>query len=430
LEFLAWEMVSFVTVLAILFCLVGFVFLYKRVFNGQTKIAIGYVKVSTTSCAALFLILGILVLGTSVVSKLTYVYMGPHELFPPSAIQPLPNNIDPTVSEPDKDFAVVKVFYGTDRKRTGSKLANLFYGKERGALETGLCEVSIPRDHRMGQLERPSIWRFQFREAPDKHIIVLNVTPQDARGFSQALNNELSQSSFRQAFVFIHGYNVTFSDAARRTAQLAYDLAFEGPPIFYSWPSQGSFAGYPADEATIEWTVPDLKKFLHYVTDVTDAQKIYLIAHSMGSRALTAAATSLSGFRNRYGELVLSEIILAAPDIDSGVFLNLAKELQTGEVYHRITLYASSRDEALIASRRFHGGFPRAGDSEPEPISIDGVQTIDASAVDTSLLGHSYFGDNRSVISDLFNLIHYGGPPRFGLEVVNRSPKNYWRFRP
>ena len=32
----------------------------------------------------------------------------------------------------------------------------------------------------------------------------------------------------RQAFVFLHGYNVTFEAAAYRTAQIAYDLRFDG----------------------------------------------------------------------------------------------------------------------------------------------------------------------------------------------------------
>jgi esterase/lipase superfamily enzyme len=36
----------------------------------------------------------------------------------------------------------------------------------------------------------------------------------------------------KDAFVFIHGYNVSFEDAARRTGQFAYDLKFVGAPIF------------------------------------------------------------------------------------------------------------------------------------------------------------------------------------------------------
>src|SRR5262249_2696270 len=35
-------------------------------------------------------------------------------------------------------------------------------------------------------------------------------------------------------------FNVTFEDAVRRRAQIAYDLQFPGTPIRYSWPSQGT----------------------------------------------------------------------------------------------------------------------------------------------------------------------------------------------
>ena len=58
----------------------------------------------------------------------------------------------------------------------------------------------------------------------------------------------------------------------------------------------------------------------------------------------------------------------------------------------RITLYASSRDRALQVSRRLHD-YPRAGDSGEELTVVEGVETIDASVIDTSLLGHSYFAD-------------------------------------
>jgi len=41
-------------------------------------------------------------------------------------------------------------------------------------------------------------------------------------------------------------------------------------------------------------------------------------------------------------------------------------------------------------------------------VVVPGVETIDASHVDTSLLGHSYFAETRSVLSDMFYLIRTG----------------------
>ena len=63
---------------------------------------------------------------------------------------------------------------------------------------------------------------------------------------------------------------------------------------------------------------------------------------------------------------------------------------------------------------------------------LPGVDTIDATKVDTGLLGHSYYGDNRSVLSDLFSLVRYDLPPeqRFGLIRHTLRQEIYWAFVP
>lgn len=123
--------------------------------------------------------------------------------------------------------------------------------------------------------------------------------------------SRVRKSARRSALLFVHGFNVTFEDAARRTAQMAYDLAFEGAPVFYRWPSQRTSPAYMFDEQNIEWAQADLKGFLEDFFTHSDAESIYLIAHSMGNRALTRAVASLlterPALRNR-----LKEVILAA----------------------------------------------------------------------------------------------------------------------
>jgi hypothetical protein len=63
---------------------------------------------------------------------------------------------------------------------------------------------------------------------------------------------------------------------------------------------------------------------------------------------------------------------------------------------------------------------------------MDGIDTIDATAVDTSLVGHAYYGDNRSILSDMFALVHDGLPPerRFGLRPRQHLAGRYWVFHP
>ncbi|MBD5781788.1 alpha/beta hydrolase [Pelagicoccus sp. NFK12] len=96
------------------------------------------------------------------------------------------------------------------------------------------------------------------------------------------------------AFVFVHGYNVSFKDAARRTALTHHDLNFDGGPIFFSRPSQGEIplTSYPHDETNANWTYSHLKEFLLQVADDTEAEKLSLIAHSTGTRGLSNAVAS------------------------------------------------------------------------------------------------------------------------------------------
>src|SRR5260370_26727034 len=72
----------------------------------------------------------------------------------------------------------------------------------------------------------------------------------------------LKEGEEPQALVFLHGYNVSFEDAAIRAAQIGYDLKVPGPVAFFSWPSRGSLAAYPADEASIEASDQPIADFL------------------------------------------------------------------------------------------------------------------------------------------------------------------------
>jgi hypothetical protein len=120
------------------------------------------------------------------------------------------------------------------------------------------------------------------------------------------------------------------------------------------------------------------------------------------------------------------QIIMAAPDIDAATLRELASAIRcTAE---RVTLYASASDKALITSRRFHR-YPRAGEFV---FPIAGIDVIDASAVDTSLIGHSYYGDNRSIIADMFGLLMNGDPPenRFDMSQFVREDGSYFAFLP
>lgn len=301
------------------------------------------------------------------------------------------------------------------------------YGSERGELQVGVCEVSIPNIHEAGKLEGPSILRLEVRPDPDKHIVVQRVETLANKAFFAAVRDRVAQSPHKDLFIFVHGYNISFDTAARRTAQIAKDVDFQGAAIFYSWPSQNDLLGYTVDEQNVSWTVTDLKRFLLDVVQRSEARSISLIAHSMGNRAITNALRQLEG-QLKTEQRIFHEIVLAAPDIDADEFKRDIAPALTRAAQH-VTLYASSHDQALVASRFVHG-YARAGDSGEGIVVVPGIETVDVSRIDTSLLGHSYYGGCGPIIKDLTAVLRdfRSAPERTWLRSAERDGVTYWIY--
>jgi esterase/lipase superfamily enzyme len=323
-----------------------------------------------------------------------------------------------------KPYHEVDVFFATDREKTAD--GGGFGSDQSQTLRYGRSVVTIPRTHKLAQLESPRWFKFEFRPNPVKHITLQDLSDIPEADFYGQLRDAVATS---EILVFIHGFNVDFADAVRRTAQIAFDLDFPGIPVTYSWPSQGKLnpLAYAHDGNASDRTVPNLRKFLHDLSTRTGASRIHVIAHSMGNKALARALDSTVAANL---ELQLNHVALTAPDIDCQVMLDIAGRIRP--LAERFTLYASGNDRALAASRQYHNG-RRAGDCGETIVIADGFDTIDASAVDTDLIGHFYYGDNRSVLSDIFYLFREGKPPgeRFGMRrVVAPDGRTYWAFAP
>lgn len=349
---------------------------------------------------------------------------------PPPAAGGAPRILPPSEgAAKTPDFKTVDVFYATDRKPSGSLKPSLYFTGLRNPeekLSYGVCVVSIPRKHVSGELEGTSVWRLDFHPDQKKHVLLVDIKDLSERQFFDGLKTSIRRKN-REALVFVHGFNTSFEDAARRTGQIATDLKFAGVPILYSWPSESRIKSYTVDEENANLTTDRLRTFLEAVAGHSGAERVYLIAHSMGNRPMARALrlmaeTGQIDVRNRFREFVL-----AAPDIDADEFRKLAGQFNS--VTYRTTLYASSRDAALKASQKVHR-YPRAGQSGKQIVITKSVDTIDVSSVDTSLLGHSYYGDNTSVIWDLFRLIRLGAAPgnRCGLLAREADNGTYWTF--
>jgi esterase/lipase superfamily enzyme len=322
-------------------------------------------------------------------------------------------------------FATVRVFYGTDRKATGSMKPVEFYGAERGDLQYGYLDVTIPAAHQEAELETPSPWDIttyfvSTAGLRTRYVLLDQVTPLARDGFLAALRKQISHAPSKDVFIFVHGFNSTFEDAARRCAQLAYDLDFDGTPMMYSWASAGSATAYIKDEATVTASGRKMAQMLDDVVAQSGAERIHLIAHSMGNRALIEALQDyLSNREASRRQHIFDQIVFTAPDVDRDYFVDAIKSLSAAAA--RVTLYASDTDLALQSSQLLHDA-PRAGLAGANIISMTGIDTIDMSEVPADSLGHNYFAANSGAIYDLFRLLWRGDPPPQRCGMSSQKP--------
>jgi esterase/lipase superfamily enzyme len=314
-------------------------------------------------------------------------------------------------------FSSVPIFFATNRKVLPElDLEHRYIGEYTKDLSYGRAKVTIPVRHRVGKVERPS--RFG-RESEERHIIFREAETLDNTKFATQLGEEIERVKRKELLIFLHGYRVTFEEAARRAAQVATDIQFRGVVILFSWPSAGDFRWYSADEDCAAKSAEPLTNFLRDL-EGGPWTKVHLVAHSMGNRVM------ISGLASRVGlTLPLHNIVLVAADVDIDLFeqqFPRVSELVRRERGDLITSYATNSDRALLLSGWFHRS-NRLGRFRDEPYATAGLETIDATAVDSSLVGHSYFSDERSVLTDLGLLVRESLPAsRRGLTACEGLP--------
>jgi esterase/lipase superfamily enzyme len=349
----------------------------------------------------------------------------------------------PVVRGAIEPWDVVPVFYGTDRVRQPAG-ASAIYGPERARrLELGRALVTVPKAHQLPNIERPWAYRLPFTqivlhsqpEDPRQHFTLKDVRPLTKEEFLQLIAERLNGSSNYKdhALIFVHGFNTSFEYALYRTAQIAYDIKFDGVALLYSWPSKGALTvhDYSHDRESAGQAEPYLREFLELVARETGAKSVSIIAHSMGNQLLLPALRELR--RTAPSNVTISQVVLAAPDVDRDAFENIAREL--AGVSRGVTMLAAGNDVALDISRRFWGGVPRAGDVPPEgPLVTEGIDTIDITAVSTKVfaLNHSGYADTNALLSDIQLLIQTGErPPDKRIPILERIKTvkgDYWRY--
>jgi esterase/lipase superfamily enzyme len=290
----------------------------------------------------------------------------------------------------------VKVFFATNRTVAASTPRLVFgNGRRQSGLDYGTVYVDVPIRRSVGSLQGVEVLRAAILEKEQYFTLV---------------RDEVAASSERQALVFVHGFNVSFDDAARRTAQIKVDTHFNGPAMFFSWPSQASNDAYLADLELVTLSLPLLKQYLLDVAERLDATRIHVIAHSMGTHALSEAVSALSR-EGKVTKPIFDQVVLAAADIDTEGFVEqiLPHFVKSSR---RLTMYATPADLALTLSSVIRKGRPRIGQDIETVIHLPGIEGLDASCADcvnwwAPWRGwhHSYVGDVPTVLKDIESVL-------------------------
>jgi esterase/lipase superfamily enzyme len=337
--------------------------------------------------------------------------------------QALPDALEPNQTE-------YIVWYGTNRLPIDVHSPDKGYSQKRASeARRGFCRIYIPMSHKVGSIGSP--WWKRLMTMTDDRMKLIAIRELQGTAYAASVVERVHSAEVdtRCILIFIHGYNVSFPDAAARTAQIAFDLSMKGPVAFFGWPSLASVNGYSADMANIEWSEAAITDFMIEFAEMSKGSPVHVIGHGMGVRGVLRAvnriATKVQGERTK----PFGQIILAAADVDADVFRAASAALS--EVSSRTTLYVSSRDRALEVARRLHS-YPRAG-LTPPVIVLPGIDTIDVTNADLTMVGHGYFAEARDLLGDIYELITNDSPPelRFGLRAErNEQGQIYWSFSP
>lgn len=274
-------------------------------------------------------------------------------------------------------------------------------GEAGAASETGndgqtrdsLQMIGAPPDHKIGQLERPSIGAAD----PLKHFALLSRRGLDEAGFQNELASHLSgrTGSNRDILLYVHGFNTSYDESRFRVAQIVEDGRFGGVPVLFTWPSTNNLLDYGAAKESATVSRDALAKLIAQLTETPGVGRVHILAHSMGAWLTMEALRqdALSGSPALAEKL--GDVMLAAPDIDLNVFRQQLARLDASHVF----VLVASNDRALSLSRTLAGDRPRLGALNPhnvadrEALTALGVRVYDLSREADFFVGHGAYAN-------------------------------------
>ena len=247
------------------------------------------------------------------------------------------------------DKGIYRFFYISNRilEAGSGSPEERFINKRQENLKFGRFDTRIKPTLGLGMIINPTDW-FQNEE-----LTVSDVSELDRNAFIKELRERIEKSQYRSLLVLVHGYRNSFPTSLRMTAFVGHVLDINTPVLVFDWPGdQGSgIRGYRSAQKIARASGTELAKTLELVIREVQPDRLWLLANSMGGQVVA------DGFSLLYQQSDLADVqkeiddvILTAPDVGQQEFDQQFKKEITA-LARDLTVYASSNDRALLASR-------------------------------------------------------------------------------
>jgi esterase/lipase superfamily enzyme len=332
-----------------------------------------------------------------VITLLAFVLLG-------CAGRPGPEVLTPVAASPG--VKTLQIYVATTRERE-SPSENVFTANRASALNFAKFAVSIPPDHKSGNIEMPTP-----PPDPQSSFAIVNQAAMSEADFRKAVAPQGdTRRQKHKAIVFVHGFNNNFQESLLRITQMQADAKIDGIPILFAWPSQGQVTAYETDKESARYSVSYLVALLTMLSRSPEVSDILVVAHSMGGMLTMEALRQLRSEGKKQVIARLGRVMLAAPDIDAQTFR--AQVQAVGPLKPPLLVLVSKDDGALRLSSILGGGVRAGAINVENPVVQEAALKAKAQVVDISkLASHDDLGHDQFVsVAVLYSRLHHEAGP-------------------
>ncbi len=320
-----------------------------------------------------------------------------------------------------------RFYYATNRgpgEKDGS-LGERFTNRREDGVRFGSYDAEIEPSLGLSEIFDPTKW---FH---NEHVEIREERPLDQARFVAELQGAIERAPLRSLLVVVHGYREQFPSALRKTAFVSHILDLNTPVLLFDWPGDqpgGPLASYRSAVEIAEASGKELAQTLELILREIRPERVWLLANSMGGQVVADAMHLLYQEADLADpETELENVVLTAPDVALDDFDDQFKS-EISALTENLTVYVSSNDRALLASRIVNRG-RRRGESTLDSRDVnqemleeairlaelvepgsDFVTLVDVTPVNRTINFHNFYLESPEVFNDLF------------LRLVNRHP--------